>query len=109
MPRREAEEAGAEQAERRPGCALQRPEEGKGAGGTRGAQAGHGEMFLHHQGGQAPGQASGRARVPKGHRTVPSVIRFNFGLALQRSGRGLNDLCKVLPTELLNSIIKSTN
>lgn len=57
---------------RRPGCALQLPEEGKRAGGGRGAQAWHGEMLLHPQGGQALGQASGRAQVPEGHRTVPS-------------------------------------
>lgn len=80
--------AGAEEAKRQPGCALQLPVEGKGVGGARQDLARRGEIFLHRQGGQAPGQASGRARVPKAHRTEPSFPPRSKGKTVSQEENG---------------------
>lgn len=45
-------------------------------------------MFLHPQGGQALRQASGRAQVPKGHRTVPSFPAQSKGKTVLQEENG---------------------
>lgn len=67
--------AGAEQAERRPGCALQLPEEGKGAGDTRGLKPGMEKCFFTPRVGKHWDRPLGGRRCPRGTGQCPHFQR----------------------------------